>query len=71
MTDTPFLADTVKTYGEEFMEKFPKPLGRVGRPEEQARCCLPEQRRRQLRLGQLLWTDGGYSGGVITGRIPT
>jgi len=29
VTDTPFLADTIKTYGEGFIDAFPKPLGRV------------------------------------------
>ena len=40
VTDTPFLADTIKTYGEGFIDAFPKPLGRVSKPEEQARALL-------------------------------
>ncbi|HKN90726.1 MAG TPA: SDR family oxidoreductase, partial [Acidimicrobiia bacterium] len=40
VTDTPFLADTIKTYGEGFIDAFPKPLGRVSRPEEQARALI-------------------------------
>jgi NAD(P)-dependent dehydrogenase (short-subunit alcohol dehydrogenase family) len=72
VTDTPFLADTVKTYGKEFLVKFPKPLGRVARPDEQARVlCFLNSDVASYVTGQVLWTDGGYSGGVTTGLIPS
>jgi NAD(P)-dependent dehydrogenase (short-subunit alcohol dehydrogenase family) len=72
VTDTPFLADTIKTYGEGFVDAFPKPLGRVSRPEEQARALLfLNSGAASYVTGVVLWTDGGYMGGVTTGLIRT
>ena len=70
VTATPFLDDTIKTYGQDFIDKFPKPLGRVCRPEEQASVlCFLNSDAASYVTGQLLWTDGGYMGGVTTGLI--
>ncbi len=72
VTDTPFLADTIKTYGQDFIDKFPKPLGRVCRPEEQASVlCFLNSDAASYITGQLIWTDGGYMGGATTGLIAT
>ena len=72
VTDTPFLADTIKTYGEGFIDAFPKPLGRVSQPEEQARALIfLNSDAASYITGQVLWTDGGYMGGVTTGLIKT
>jgi len=72
VTDTPFLADTIKTYGEGFIDAFPKPLGRVSKPEEQARALIfLNGDAASYITGQVLWTDGGYLGGVTTGLITT
>jgi NAD(P)-dependent dehydrogenase (short-subunit alcohol dehydrogenase family) len=72
VTDTPFLADTIKTYGEGFVDAFPKPLGRVSKPEEQARALIfLNSDAASYITGQVLWTDGGYMGGVTTGVIKT
>ena len=70
VTDTPFLLDTIKTYGEGFIDAFPKPLGRVSRPEEQARALIfLNGDAASYITGQVLWTDGGYMGGLTTGLI--
>jgi NAD(P)-dependent dehydrogenase (short-subunit alcohol dehydrogenase family) len=72
VTDTPFLADTIKTYGEGFIDAFPKPLGRVSKPEEQARALIfLNSDAASYITGTVLWTDGGYMGGVMTGLIKT
>jgi NAD(P)-dependent dehydrogenase (short-subunit alcohol dehydrogenase family) len=70
VTDTAFLADTIKAYGAGVVDAIPKPLGRVSRPEEQARALVfLNSAAASYITGQILWTDGGYMGGLLTGLI--
>ena len=68
--DTPMLADSVKAVGAEFLERFPRPLGSNSTAEEQANVLLfLNSEAASYVTGQLLWTDGGYTAGVVTGQI--
>jgi len=68
--DTPMLADSSKTVGAAYLERFPRPLGRNSTAEEQANVLLfLNSDASSYVTGQLLWTDGGYTAGVLTGHI--
>lgn len=69
-TDTPMMPSFVESMGEEFFERFPKPLGRNSRPEEQAWAIAMLNSPRSSHITATnVFTDGGFSGGLFTGSI--
>ena len=70
MTDTPMLEDSAKLLGREFLDRFPRPLGRDATPAEQARPLLfLNSAAASYITGQLLWVDGGLVNGLDVGTI--
>lgn len=69
-TATPMLTSFAEVLGEDFFDRFPKPIGRTADPVEQAwslaMLCSP---RSSYVTATTLLTDGGYSGGLVTGGI--
>jgi len=69
-TDTPMMPSFVEMMGEEFFEKFPKPIGRNSRPDEQAwAIVMLNSPRSSYTTATNVFTDGGFSGGLFTGSI--
>jgi NAD(P)-dependent dehydrogenase (short-subunit alcohol dehydrogenase family) len=60
VTDTPILDQLRAAYGQEFLDSFQTPLGRVAGPEEQATVLvfLNSDAARYI-TGQVIWVDGG------------
>jgi NAD(P)-dependent dehydrogenase (short-subunit alcohol dehydrogenase family) len=60
VTDTPILDQLRAAYGQEFLDAFRTPLGRVAGPEEQASVLvfLNSDAARYIS-GQVIWVDGG------------
>jgi NAD(P)-dependent dehydrogenase (short-subunit alcohol dehydrogenase family) len=72
LTDTPMLIESAKAVGQEYLDRFPRPLGRNSMPEEQASVLIYlNSDAASYVTGQILWTDGGYTAGVVTGQIPS
>jgi NAD(P)-dependent dehydrogenase (short-subunit alcohol dehydrogenase family) len=70
ITDTPIIADTIRSRGDEFLKAIPMPLGRMARPEEQATVlAFLNSDDASYLSGQVLWVDGAYSAGVATDRF--
>jgi NAD(P)-dependent dehydrogenase (short-subunit alcohol dehydrogenase family) len=70
--DTPMLADTVKVVGQAYLDAFPRPLGRNSSAPEQASVLLfLNSDAASYVTGQLLWTDGGYTAGLVTEQLPS
>jgi len=69
-TDTPMMPSFVEMMGEEFFERFPKPVGRNSRPDEQAwALVMLNSPRSSYTTATNVFTDGGFSGGLFTGSI--
>jgi NAD(P)-dependent dehydrogenase (short-subunit alcohol dehydrogenase family) len=60
VTDTPILDQLRTAYGQEFLDSFQTPLGRVAGPDEQASVLvfLNSDAARYIS-GQVIWVDGG------------
>jgi NAD(P)-dependent dehydrogenase (short-subunit alcohol dehydrogenase family) len=70
VTDTGMSAAFVAQMGEEFFEKFPKPIGRNSRPDEQAYPLVFVCSDAASYLsGAVIYTDGGLGSGMVTGRL--
>lgn len=69
-TDTPMMPSFVEMMGEDFFAKFPKPVGRNSRPDEQAwALVMLNSARSSYTVATNVFTDGGFSGGMFTGSI--
>ncbi len=69
-TDTPMMPSFVEMMGEDFFERFPKPVGRNSVPEEQAwSIVMLNSPRSSYTAATNVFTDGGFSGGLFTGSI--
>ncbi len=70
MTATPMLKDSARLLGQEFLDRFPRPLGRDASAEEQAWPLIFLNSRAASHIsGQLLWVDGGLVNGLAVGTI--
>jgi len=69
-TDTPMMPAFVETVGAEFLEKIPRPVGRNSRADEQAWALIMlNSARSSYTTATTLFTDGGFTGGLLTGSI--
>lgn len=69
-TDTGMMPAFVEMTGEEFFEAFPKPIGRNSTSEEQAwPLAFLNSAAASYISGENLYTDGGTSGGIVSGVI--
>lgn len=69
-TDTPMMPSFVESMGEEFFARFPRPVGRNSRPDEQAWALIMLNSPRSSYItATTLFTDGGFTGGLLTGSI--
>ena len=69
-TDTPMMPSFVEQMGAEFFERFPKPVGRNSRPDEQAWALVMVNSPRSSYVAATnVFTDGGLSGGLFTNSI--
>lgn len=60
VTETPILDQLRSKYGQAYLESFPKPLGRVSNPAEQAAVlAFLGSRAAGFMTGQVVWVDGG------------
>jgi len=69
-TDTPMMPHFEKQVGKQFMDNFPKPIGRNSTAEEQAwPLAFLNSPAASYISGENLFTDGGCAGGILTGSI--
>jgi NAD(P)-dependent dehydrogenase (short-subunit alcohol dehydrogenase family) len=60
VTETPILDQLRTRYGQDYLDGFPKPLGRVSNPAEQAAVLVfLNSAAAGFVTGQVLWVDGG------------
>lgn len=66
VTETPILDQLRSKYGQDYLDGFPKPLGRVSNPAEQAATLVfLNSAAAGFVTGQVLWVDGG----IIASRV--
>jgi NAD(P)-dependent dehydrogenase (short-subunit alcohol dehydrogenase family) len=66
VTDTPILDQLRSRYGPDYVDGFPKPLGRTSNPAEQAAALVfLNSPAAGFVTGQVLWVDGG----ILAGRV--
>jgi NAD(P)-dependent dehydrogenase (short-subunit alcohol dehydrogenase family) len=69
-TDTAMMPAFEQAMGKDYMESFPKPIGRNARAEEQAYPLLfLNSDGASYIAGHNLMVDGGFLGGVMTGQV--
>lgn len=70
VTETPILDQLRSAYGQQYLDSFTAPLGRVSTPEEQAAVLVfLGSRAAGYISGQVLWTDGGILGRRIASQM--
>jgi NAD(P)-dependent dehydrogenase (short-subunit alcohol dehydrogenase family) len=72
VTDTPILDQLRNAYGQEFLDAFRTPLGRVSEPGEQAAVLVfLNSKAASYITGQVIWVDGGTIGETdLAGSVP-
>ncbi len=69
-TDTPMMPAFEEYMGKDFMDSVPKPLGRNSTPEEQAHLLVfLNSDAASYITGSNVFDDGGFSAGLVTGRL--
>jgi len=69
-TDTPMMKHFVEQTSQDFMDRFPKPLGRNSTPEEQAwALAFLNSDAASYVNGENVFSDGGFAGGLWSGQI--
>jgi NAD(P)-dependent dehydrogenase (short-subunit alcohol dehydrogenase family) len=69
-TDTPMMPNFVDYMGKDFMDAFPKPLGRNSTPDEQAHILVfLNSDMASYITGANVYTDGGFWAGLTTNRL--
>jgi len=72
VTDTPILDQLRTAYGQDFLDAFRTPLGRVSTPDEQAGVLVfLNSAAASYITGQVIWVDGGIIGeSDLAGSVP-
>jgi NAD(P)-dependent dehydrogenase (short-subunit alcohol dehydrogenase family) len=69
-TTTPMMPFFEQSSGKDFMDNFPRPIGRNSLPEEQAwPLVLLNSPRMSYVTGESLHVDGGFFGALMTGQV--
>ena len=70
VTDTPILDQLRTAYGQEFLDSFQTPLGRVAGPDEQASVLVfLNSAAASYLTGQVIWVDGGSVADRVFGDV--
>jgi NAD(P)-dependent dehydrogenase (short-subunit alcohol dehydrogenase family) len=72
VTETPILDQLRSAYGQDYLDSFSTPLGRVAGPDEQAAVLvfLGSQAASYIS-GQVIWVDGGTLGSRFGSEVAT